>query len=168
LFMRFTTGLVRFSMILLLTSGLVRGDDWPQWMGPTRDGTWAETGIVRKLPKTLTPEWSVPVAGGYSGPAVANGKVFVLDYLREEGNAANDPNNRAESKGKERVLCFNAETGKELWKHEYDCTYKISYPCGPRVTPTIKNGKVFTLGAEGDFLVLDEETGKLLWKKNFP
>ncbi len=166
--MRFTTGLVRCSMILLLTSGLVHGDDWPQWMGPTRDGIWAETGIVRKLPKTLTPTWSVPIAGGYSGPAVANGKVFVLDYLREAGNSTNDPNNRAESKGKERVLCFNAETGKEVWKHEYDCTYQISYPCGPRVTPTITNGKVFALGAEGDFLVLDEATGKVLWKKNFP
>jgi len=166
--MQYKSGFVRFSMILLSVSGFVRGEDWPQWMGPTRDGNWAETGIIRKLPEKLTPLWKADVAGGYSGPAVAGGKVFVLDYLREAGNDKNDPNNRAESNGKERIQCLNAETGKELWTHEYDCKYQISYPCGPRVTPTVLNGKVFSLGAEGDFRVLDIETGKLLWKKNFP
>lgn len=153
--------------VLLMIAGQLQAEDWPQWMGPHRDGTWSESGITRKLTGKLSPLWSVPVSGGYSGPAVAHGKVFVLDYLRETGNDKNDPNNRAESHGKERVLCFNSETGKELWKHEYECTYRISYPCGPRVTPTVSNGRVFALGAEGDFRVLDEETGQLLWKKNF-
>ena len=163
------SGSVRWLFVVLIgLGGSVRAEDWPQWMGPTRDGIWSETGIARKLPGKLIPQWTAKVAGGYSGPAVANGKVYVLDYQRVSGEAKNDPNNRAESQGTERILCLDAATGKELWKHEYPCAYQISYPCGPRVTPTISGGKVFALGAEGDFRVLNADTGELLWKKNFP
>ena len=50
----------------------------------------------------------------------------------------------------ERVLCLDAKTGKEVWKHEYECPYQISYPAGPRCTPTVHDGKVYTLGAMGN------------------
>jgi len=142
-------------------------DDWPQWLGTTRDDVWHETGIVEKFaeggPKVL---WRAPIGGGYAGPAVAGGKVYVMDFVKASGEVSNDPMTRAELAGKERVLCLRASDGKELWKHEYDCPYKISYPAGPRVTPAISGGKVYTLGAEGNLFCLDAETGKPLWSKD--
>jgi outer membrane protein assembly factor BamB len=150
-----------------ILSSLVRADDWPQWRGPSRDGRWNETGIIDKFPaggpKVL---WRTPIAGGYSGPAVAGGKVYVTDFVRQSGEATNDPDNRAEVKGTERVLCLNAATGAIVWKHEYDCDYKISYPAGPRATPTVASGKVYALGAEGHLNCLDAESGKPLWSKD--
>jgi outer membrane protein assembly factor BamB len=65
------------------------------------------------------------------------------------------------------VLCLNATDGTELWKHEYPCPYQISYPAGPRCTPTVHEGKVYTLGAMGDLFCLDANTGKVVWSKNF-
>jgi outer membrane protein assembly factor BamB len=158
---------MRTLLICNLLAGVAYADDWPQWLGPTRDDVWKETGIVEKFPeggpKIL---WRVPLAGGYSGPAVAGGKVYVTDFVRTSGDGQNDPASRADIGGRERVLCLRASDGKELWKHEYNCPYKISYPSGPRTTPAIAGGKVYTLGAEGDLLCLDAETGKPLWTKN--
>ncbi len=142
--------------------------DWPQWMGPTRDGVWAETGLLDTLPaggpKKL---WSVPVGGGYGGPAVAGGKVYVLDYQKAGGDATNNPAKRATLTGRERVLCLDAKTGKELWQRAYDCPYKVSYPAGPRCTPTVSGGVVYALGAMGDLLALDAATGAVKWQTDF-
>jgi outer membrane protein assembly factor BamB len=68
--------------------------------------------------------------------------------------------------GNERILCFDAADGKSLWKVEYDCPYKVSYPSGPRTTPVVRDGRVFTLGAMGDLRCHDALTGKLHWSKN--
>src|SRR6478672_1130049 len=137
--------------LAFVLSAIARADDWPQWLGPTRDDVWHETGIVEKFPeggpKVL---WRAPIGGGYAGPAVAGGKVYVMDFVKASGDVTNDPMARAELAGKERVLCLRASDGKELWKHEYDCPYKISYPAGPRATPVVAGGKVYTLGAEGN------------------
>jgi outer membrane protein assembly factor BamB len=143
-----------------------RGDDWPQWMGPQRDGVYRETGVIDAIPASGLPvRWRVPIHGGYAGPAVANGRVYVTDYVRTAGEARNDPGQRMELSGRERVLCFDARTGELLWKHEYECRYHISYPAGPRATPTVAHGKVYTLGAEGDLLCLDAAKGDVLWSK---
>lgn len=71
----------------------------------------------------------------------------------------------AELKGKERVHCLDAATGKEIWKYEYECPYAISYPAGPRATPTVADGKVYVLGAEGNLHCLNTQTGKVVWSK---
>jgi outer membrane protein assembly factor BamB len=145
-----------------------RADDWPQWMGPKRDGIWRERGIVKAIPAAGLPvKWRADVLGGYSGPAVADGRVYLMDYERREGDAVNDPGTRNELYGRERVLCFDAESGKLLWKHEYERPYAISYASGPRCTPTVADGRVYTLGAEGDLRCLDAMTGRLLWSKDF-
>ena len=73
----------------------------------------------------------------------------------------------ARTQGKERVLCLEAKTGKEVWKHEYDCTYEVSYPAGPRCTPTVHDGKVYALGTEGNLYCLDAKKGAVLWSKDF-
>jgi outer membrane protein assembly factor BamB len=137
-------------------------------MGPNRDDHWKETGILQKFPKG-GPEkkWSVAIGGGYAGPAVADGRVYVPDFQVIEGERKNDPNKASNRHGKERLLCLDAATGKELWNYEYDCHYQLSFASGPRCTPTVADGKVYFLGAMGDLNVLDAAKGTLIWGKDF-
>jgi len=130
-------------------------DDWPQWGGPQRDLVWRESGIVETLPTTgLLPRvWSTPIGEGYAGAAVADGRVFVMDRIRE--------------RNVERVLCLDAELGQIDWMHEYPARYTISYPAGPRATPTVNDGRVYTVGAVGHLHCLDAATGKLIWEKDY-
>lgn len=144
-----------------------RADDWPQWMGPGRDDVWRETGIVDSFPAEGPPiRWRVPIAGGYAGPAVAGGRVFVMDYVKEGGEAENDPGRRAEVSGRERILCLDENNGNILWVQQYPCPYKISYPAGPRATPTVDGERVYCLGAEGKLLCLGTSSGDILWSKD--
>jgi outer membrane protein assembly factor BamB len=148
---------------LVLVSAVA--DDWPQWMGPQRDNVWRESGLLDKFPKDGPKiAWRVPVAGGYAGPAVANGRVYVTDFAKQ-GDSPGDNFDRKKLQGTERVLCLDEKTGKELWKHEYPVTYAISYPGGPRCTPLINEGKVYTLGAEGNLFCFDGASGKVIWSK---
>ncbi len=160
------------AVLAFVVAGMARGDDWPQWMGPNRDGVWHETGIIEKFPndgpKIL---WRHPIAGGYAGPAVAGGKVYVADFFIDppmEFKKVNNPMGGPKLAGKERVLCLDSKTGEELWKHEDDCTYsQLSYPAGPRCTPTVHDGKVYALGAMGNLNCLDAEKGTVIWSKDF-
>lgn len=142
-------------------------DDWPQWLGSRRDSVWRETGIVRRFPQVGLPvKWRAPVSLGYSGPAVANGRVFVMDYVLRSGQVTNNADGRDRLEGSERVLCLDADSGKLLWKHEYDRAYYISYP-GPRCTPAVDDDRVYALGAEGNLWCLDANSGRVIWAKDF-
>jgi outer membrane protein assembly factor BamB len=147
-----------FFGLLILT--VARADDWRQWGGPQRDAIWRETGIVEKFPAAdpksgmLPRVWTVKVGSGYAGPAVADGRVFVTDRFAD--------------KNTERALCFDANTGKELWKHEYDAPYSISYPLGPRATPTVDGNRVYILGAVGHLFCFDIASGSIVWQKHLP
>lgn len=153
-------------VVTLLMTHSLRAADWPQWMGSERDAVWREEGIVDQIPESGLPVlWRVPIAGGYAGPAVAGDRVVVTDYVRRRGEVQNDPGERPQLEGTERVLCFRSRDGKLLWQHEYDCPYQISYPAGPRTTPTIDGDRVYTLGSEGDLLCLDMNDGKVIWSK---
>jgi outer membrane protein assembly factor BamB len=142
--------------------------DWPQWLGAERDGIWRETGIIQSFPddgpRVL---WRVSAGYGYSSPTVADGKVYLSDYVVEEGEIMNNPSGRSPLKGRERVRCFDAETGREIWSHSYEEPYFISYPGGPRSTPTVADGKVYALGAEGRFLCLDADSGEVVWEQDW-
>jgi outer membrane protein assembly factor BamB len=143
--------------------------DWPQWMGPNRDDVWAETGVIEEFPASGPMFlWRKSIHGGFAGPAVAEDKVYVTDYVKSSGDDKPAPTKRNDLQGKERVLCLDARTGSELWGHEYDCAYTISYPAGPRCTPTVNDGKLFTLGAMGDLFCLDAKSGRVNWSKNLP
>jgi WD40 repeat protein len=133
-----------------------RGDDWPQWRGPHRDGIWREAGVVDSIPESGQPiRWRARVLNGWSGPAVAGGRVFVTDH-----NEKSEPE-------VERVLCFDERTGQPLWRHEYPCPYgNMEYGNGPRATPTVHEGLVYTLGTMGHLVCLDAGTGALVWKKD--
>jgi outer membrane protein assembly factor BamB len=155
--------------LLLLCPTSVPADDWPQWLGPNRDSVWRESGIVEKFAANGPPVlWRANVGGGYAGPAVAGGRVYITDRQLAQG-ASNpaDPFARGVIRGSERVLCLNEADGKLIWKHEYDCPYTMSYPAGPRTTPLVSGGKVFTLGAEGNLFCLDATSGKVVWSRDF-
>jgi outer membrane protein assembly factor BamB len=130
-------------------------DDWPQWGGPRRDLVWRETGIVDTLPAgpKLPRLWSTPIGAGYAGPAVAAGRVYVMD--------------RPEQTETERVLCLDAETGKIVWTHQYEARYKVDYPAGPRMTPVIVDDLLYTIGTMGHMFCLKVADGSVVWKKQF-
>lgn len=149
--MRLAVCIMPFSVLASATAG-----DWPQWGGPQHDCVWHEDGIVDKLPTTgLLPRlWSAPVGEGYSGPAVAGGRVYVTDRLKDSET--------------ERVLCLDASSGSQIWKHEYMARYgSLSYPAGPRATPVIHDGRVYTVGAVGHMFCFDAVTGSIQWQKDF-
>lgn len=154
--------------LVLIATAAARADDWPQWMGPQRDNVWREKGILDKFPQGGPKVvWRAKVANGYSGPAVADGLVFLTDYI-PDGDLSNKENwDREKFTGKERVQCFDAKTGELKWKYDYPCTYNMAYPNGPRCTPNVDAGKVYTLGAEGNLYCFDAKTGKIHWSRDF-
>src|SRR3954451_19878837 len=94
---------------LLLLAPLARADDWPQWGGPQRDNVYRETGVITSIPKDGLPiRWRIPISSGYAGPAVANGRVFVTDFVLKRSPS----DKRGAINGVERVHCLNAADGK--------------------------------------------------------
>lgn len=132
-----------------------RGEDWPQWRGPSRDGVWRESGITAKLPSGQLPiKWRVPLASGYCGPTVAAGRIYVMDKLTQP-------------KTTERVHCFDERTGETIWSYAYECDYgRIGYPAGPRASVSIDEGRAFALGSTGKLHAFDAASGQLLWQKD--
>ena len=144
-----------YGLILLTFYAEARSDDWPQWRGVDRDGRWNETGIREDLPEgQLKLDWSVDIGPGYTGPTVAEGRVYVMDRQVDGRNET------------ERILCFDSKTGEALWMHEYPAAYTISYKAGPRASVTINGGRAYAVGAMGHFFCLDAASGKVLWEKN--
>jgi outer membrane protein assembly factor BamB len=140
-------------VISLLAVELSFADDWPQWRGIDRDAVWRESGIVDRLPAGQLPlEWSVEIGPGYTGPTVAEGRVYVMDRMAEESL--------------ERILCFDSKTGEELWKHVYPSRYTISYTAGPRASVTIDAGRAYAVGAMGHFFCLDAASGQVIWQRD--
>lgn len=140
---------------LLLAGGVCNGDEWPQWRGPGRDGLWREIGIIEKFAGEQIPvKWRVQISNGYSGPTVADGRVYVTDRVRQPEQI-------------ERVLCFDAMTGKEIWTHAYAAEYRrVGHPDGPRACVTIDEGRAYSLGTMGHLFCLDAEKGKVIWSKD--
>lgn len=156
-------------VVLIFAATLAPAADWPQWMGPNRDDDWTETGIIEEFPDGgVAFLWRKPISGGFAGPAVVSGRVYVTDYVKASGDNKPAPTRRNALQGQERIFCLDAKTGNEIWKHEYDCDYSISYPAGPRCTPTVEGGRVFVLGAMGDLFCLNAATGSVIWSKNLP
>lgn len=155
--------------VIALASQIGRADDWPQWLGPRRDGVWREDGIIDTFPPGGPPvRWRTPIGAGYAGPSVAGPRVYLTDRVMPQGaSLPANPFARGELPGTERILCLDDLTGTVIWKHEYDCPYRISYASGPRASPLIAGGNVYTLGAMGDLLCLNAETGRVIWSRNF-
>jgi outer membrane protein assembly factor BamB len=135
-----------FTVATLLVPLTARADDWPQFLGPQRNGVSAETGLATAWPKDGPPVvWQREVGEGYAGPVVAGERLILFHRVGNE----------------ELVECLNALTGKRLWKHAYATTYRdaLGKGDGPRATPTIAGNRVVTLGAQGVLTCLDLEKG---------
>ena len=150
--------LALFSVLTIATT--LVADEWPQWRGPTRDGVWNEQGVIDQFSESqIKVSWRAPIGSGYSGPTVADGRVYVTDRVVHE--------TEEESKQIERVHCFDAKTGESVWTHTYDCTYSdIGYTAGPRAAVTLDQGRAFALGAMGHLHALDAASGEVLWSKD--
>lgn len=159
------------TLLLCTVNQVTNADDWPQWQGAKGDNVWRETRILEKFPEDGPKVvWKIPIGEGYTGPVVVENRVYVMDRQDRKVDAPKDPV-EAKKLGvpvTERVLCLNAKTGKEIWKHETPTFYRISYGTGPRTTPTVVDGKLYTLGAMGDLYCFDAATGKVHWHKNLP
>ena len=157
-----------FLLTLFFFATTARGDDWPHWMGPERNNHWNETGLVERFPEGGPKiDWETEIASGYSGPAVADGRVFITDYVTADNVKV--PNfERKQFSGIERVHCLNEADGKIIWTHEYPVKYTMSYPSGPRCTPTVDGDRVYTLGGEGNLICFDVKSGDVIWSHNLP
>jgi len=136
---------------LLLSVPVVRADDWPQWLGPKRDGASSEKVLPwKEMPKEL---WRQPAGVGYSVPVVAAGRVFVHE--------------RVPDKEEERIVAYDAKSGKEIWRDTYGrATYTSVLNTGPQATPTVAGNRVYTFGITGVLSCYHAESGKRLWQVN--
>lgn len=139
--------------IAIMVATAVIGQDWPQWRGPNRDAHATGFEAPATWPEQLAEIWKVTVGDGVASPSLVRDKLYV--FSRQEGN--------------EILRCLNAATGDEIWKQQYEAepvTGPASRYDGPRATPTVAEGKVVTLGAQGMLSCFDAETGDLVWRNN--
>jgi len=142
--------LLTASILFAFISG-VCAQDWPQFLGPDRNNTSPQKGILRSWPAN-GPEvlWTANVGPGYGGPVIKTGKVYLLDRDDNTGDI---------------LRCLDFKTGKELWNFSYDAPGTISYP-GSRSVPTIDGNRIYSCGPYGDLYCIDVNTHKPLWHKN--
>jgi len=128
-------------------------EDWPQFLGSTRNGIYAGKDVAAKWPQNGPPVlWKKKAGQGFSGPSVASGKLIFFHRLDD----------------KEVIECLDAESGSSKWKFDYATRYHddFGFDEGPRATPAINDGRVYTCGAEGMLHCLDLKTGAKIWSVN--
>jgi outer membrane protein assembly factor BamB len=130
--------------------------DWPQWRGPNRDGTVKSATIPATWPKGLKEEWKITVGAGHASPVESNGKIYVFARQGED----------------EVLLCLDVATGKEIWRSSQPIAYEMheaarGHGKGPKSTPVVSNGIVYTFGISGVLSAHDANTGKLKWRREF-
>ena len=149
-------------LVLATLCKSVSAEDWKQWRGRDRLAVWHETNIVENLPDELKVKWRTPIGEGYSGPAVADGRVFTSDWVKDPATRTLD--------GRERAIALDERTGEVLWTHEWHTSYRmlqVSYAIGPRATPTVDGDRVYVLGATGHLFCFDVATGEVIWQKDY-
>lgn len=143
---------VLFRVPALLVVAIAGGiaSDWPQFLGPTRDGVYTGTDLAPSWPASGPPIlWRKDIGEGFAAPVVAGDKL-ILFYRAAD---------------KEIIDCLNAATGERIWSTDYPTKYRddFGFDEGPRSAPTVSNGSVFTFGAQGVLTALDLATGKKRW-----
>jgi len=126
--------------------------NWPGFRGPHQDGQYNERPILTNWPSTgLRVLWRQACGGGYSSFALADGRAFTIEQRRDD----------------EVVVAYDIETGRELWTNGWSAKFTEYHSDeGPRTTPAYDDGKVYVLGATGEFRCLDAANGNLIWGKN--
>ena len=142
-----------YVLALTMSATSICADDWPQFLGPRRDGVSNEKGLLDAFPKDgLKVAWQRDVGEGYSGPIISGEQLILFHRVGDE----------------EIVECLHAVTGKPMWKFAYPTTYQdaLGKGNGPRSTPLISGDKVVTLGAEGTLHCLTLADGKKVWSRS--
>ena len=140
------------AVLILLATGVAHGDDWPQFLGPRRNGVSLETNpIVPWSGDGPKPVWQRDVGAGFAGPAIKGERLLLFHRIGDE----------------ERLECFMAATGKPMWTNSGPTRYEDSFRFdeGPRAVPTIDRDHVFALGAEGGLRCVELTTGKTVWMR---
>ena len=130
--------------------------DWPQWRGPTRDGA-VSGALPAQWPEALKKRWEIPVGAGHASPVVSGNRVVVI---AREGD-------------QEIVRALDVASGKEIWRASYPAPFIVhpaarSHGPGPKSTPAIAGGRVFTFGIGGILSAFDLASGRLLWRVPAP
>ncbi len=135
-------------LLLLTTAAICSAADWPQFLGPNRDGTDPSFSGKPSLADARQ-LWKKDVGAGFSAPVISGAKLILFHRIGD----------------KEVVECLNSANGQPQWKFEYPTSYRddFGFDEGPRGTPAIANNRVYTFGAEGMLHALDLTTGKKLW-----
>jgi outer membrane protein assembly factor BamB len=144
------------AFILLIVSSISFAQDWNQWRGANRDGTVFGFTASKSLPEQLKLKWKADVGIGHASPVVSGKHVFLFSRRGEQ----------------EIIAAFDLETGKELWKDSYQVAYTmnpaaVTHGKGPKSTPVVAGGKLYTLGITGILSCYEAESGKLKWRKEF-
>jgi outer membrane protein assembly factor BamB len=139
------------AVVVMGTTGSSLAADWPQYLGPARNSTSPERGVLRSWPQK-GPEvlWTVAVGIGYGGPVVKDGKVYLLDR---------------DDKAGDNLRCFDLSNGKELWNFAYDAPGRVMFP-GSRSVPIVDGKHVYSCGPYGDLYCINVDTHKPVWNKN--
>ena len=149
--MKAATAYVLCAVLTLCTfSTHAETHNWPQWLGPHRNGLSDETGLLKSWPEGGPKKiWMSAKCGlGYSGPAIVDGKLYTM--------GARD--------GSEILLAFDANTGDELWAARLGEQYENGWGDGPRGTPSVDGDRVYALGAQGALVCVDAQTGSERWR----
>ena len=135
--------------VLFLMGGIVFGADWPNYRGPEHNGISTETGWDAADLEDPDIVWEASIGTGFSSIAVADGKAYSMGNIDD----------------KDYVYCFDADSGKELWKHSYEHPLdRKYYEGGPSATPSFDDGKVYTISKRGHIFCLDADSGNVVWK----
>lgn len=144
--------LLAIAVILTTPPGLPAAD-WPQLFGPARDGHSTETKLNWNWPKEGPPiVWTKTIGTGWAGPVVADGRVYLFHRV-----------------GQEEILeCLDPADGTRKWHSIYEAKYRddFGFDDGPRATPTVAAGRIFTLGANGDLSAFSVRDGKRIWHRD--
>jgi outer membrane protein assembly factor BamB len=149
------------AMLLIMTATgspalQVAAQDSPQWRGPQRDGTVAGFRAPRTWPRELKQHWKIQVGEGHSTPVIVGGRVYLMTRQGEQ----------------EVVAAFDLATGKQIWKNAYAVAYQMNpaataHGKGPKSTPVVAAGNLYTLGITGVLSCYDATSGRLKWRKDF-
>jgi outer membrane protein assembly factor BamB len=140
----------------LAAAGAQTATDWPQWRGTNRDGS-VSAALPAQWPETLTKRWEITVGTGHASPVVSGNRVVVIARQGDE----------------EIVRALDLASGKEIWRAAYPAPYTVnsaawSHGAGPKSTPAIAAGRVFTFGIGGILSAFDLATGTLIWRVPAP
>jgi outer membrane protein assembly factor BamB len=143
-------------LAVLLAGPAAPAADWPQWRGPARDGVVAGIAARASWPKTLVSGFKVSVGIGHASPVVAGDRVFVFTRVGED----------------EVVQALELASGKGVWRQSYPAPYTMNSAAaahgkGPKSTPALADGRLFTLGISGILSAFDAASGRVLWRKDF-